>query len=76
MEDIKIEENKIYNLNCLDVMREMLGGGGSKQIGLSPTHPMASVLALCPILMALQELVKHSLKEKIIATQVIGIVNV
>lgn len=26
MEDIKIEENKIYNLNCLDVMREMLGG--------------------------------------------------
>ena len=75
MEDIKIEENKIYNLNCLDVMREMLRGG-SKQIGLSPTHPMASVLALCPILMALQELVKHSLKEKIIATQVIGLVNV
>lgn len=27
MEDIKIEENKIYNLNCLDVMREMLQGG-------------------------------------------------
>lgn len=27
MEDIKIEENKIYNLNCLDVMREMLRGG-------------------------------------------------
>ena len=27
MEDIKIEENKIYNLNCLDVMREMLRRG-------------------------------------------------
>lgn len=27
MKDIKIEENKIYNLNCLDVMREMLRGG-------------------------------------------------
>lgn len=32
MEDIKIEENKIYNLNCLDVMREMLRGGGQSRL--------------------------------------------